>query len=627
MKRSALYYASHPEAAAKKRKYQAQREKSPEQVRYRVERKRERRRRGIYGKGGPDMSHTESGKMVPEDPSTNRARNGHGGKPRFKADSGCSPDRLTVGEIRADKKCGESAIPDNRKCTKNTKNTRNAVITAGAILGSAAALGLALRSKKAPAATISTAIVPRPGITPRMVRRNPPPTPTPKSTTAPRALPGTPPPYGLLSPAPPRLSKTARMRANTAAAEKVAEQRIAQTAREELRRIGQIGNTMAATGEAAGMRVKTTVREVKLRLEAARRKFEPGYRSVPVAPKALKPGEARALPQSSLRDRIPEGVEIPPWTPKDEVEFKLAQKRGKKWDEFEKNKDVPRCDALQACSRRVGNPSFFAQYVVGMDGKTGFKSPAPRHRLNLAKDPGRRSGLSKNFTAVSPRIAKVFDNEAVMHALATKKGVDAPKLLAYNEKTKVLKMEHLADYISVKSSGEALDYFLDPQLTGKYLNTLEKLHRAGIAHTDLHAGNIMMHRTTRNIKIIDFGTAMDARWGVDEVNKYVGTRVANAFRPFSGRDYLYIDIRGATNAVTMSTISQAEMSVILRKTIGMNVPSKGHWLEGVTSDIMDRKIAEYYAELRKALLNHTKNGTVLASSTGVFGRSGALTGP
>ena len=44
MKRSALYYASHPEAAAKKRKYQAQREKSPEQVRYRVARERERRR-------------------------------------------------------------------------------------------------------------------------------------------------------------------------------------------------------------------------------------------------------------------------------------------------------------------------------------------------------------------------------------------------------------------------------------------------------------------------------------------------------------------------------------------------------------------------------------------------------
>lgn len=613
MKRSALYYASHPEAAAKKRKYQAQREKSPEQVRYRVERKRERRRRGIYGKGGPDMSHTESGKMVPEDPSTNRARNGHGASGRFKKDSlqagdfaGSSAPQF----IRADKKCGKSGIAPNKKCSKNTKNTRRTVITAGALLGSAAALGLALRSKKAPAATI-----PRPGITPRMVRRNPPRIPAPKSTTVPRALPGTPPPYGLLSPAKPRLSKTARMRANTAAAEKVAEQRIAQTAKEEIRRIGQIGNTMAATGEAAGMRVKTTVREARLRLEAARRKFEPGYRAVTATPKALKPGEARALPSSPLRDRLPEGVEIPPWTPKDEVEFKLAQKRGKKWDEFEKNKDVPRCDALKACSRRVGNPSHFAQYVVGLDGKTGFKSPAPQHRRLQAKDVANKSGY---YTTVNSSIVRTFDNEAVLLTLANKKGVDAPKLLAYNEKTKVLKMEHLGDYISVQSSGDALDYFLDPQLTGKYLNTLEKLHRAGIAHTDLHAGNVMMHRTTRNIKLIDFGTAMDARWSPDEVQKYVGNRVKAPFRPLSGRDYLYIDMRYATRAVTESTVSEAEMSVILRKTIGSNLPSRTHWLESANSDVMDRKIAEYYAEIRKTLLNHQKNGTVLASATGMF---------
>ena len=47
---------------------------------------RERRRRGIDGKGGPDVSHTASGGTTLEDPSTNRARNGHGG-PRLKRDS------------------------------------------------------------------------------------------------------------------------------------------------------------------------------------------------------------------------------------------------------------------------------------------------------------------------------------------------------------------------------------------------------------------------------------------------------------------------------------------------------------------------------------------------------------
>jgi hypothetical protein len=69
------------------------------------------------------------------------------------------------------------------------------------------------------------------------------------------------------------------MRANTAAAVKNAEAGIAQTAREEVRRIAQIGNTMAAAGEATGMAAKTTLRELRLRTEAARRRFEPGYRA------------------------------------------------------------------------------------------------------------------------------------------------------------------------------------------------------------------------------------------------------------------------------------------------------------------------------------------------------------
>ena len=44
------------------------------------ERWNERRRRGIAGKGGKDLSHTKSGKMVLESASKNRARNGQNGK-------------------------------------------------------------------------------------------------------------------------------------------------------------------------------------------------------------------------------------------------------------------------------------------------------------------------------------------------------------------------------------------------------------------------------------------------------------------------------------------------------------------------------------------------------------------
>ena len=44
----------------------------------------ERRRRGIAGKGGGDLSHTKKGTLVRENRSTNRARNGKNGKSTLK---------------------------------------------------------------------------------------------------------------------------------------------------------------------------------------------------------------------------------------------------------------------------------------------------------------------------------------------------------------------------------------------------------------------------------------------------------------------------------------------------------------------------------------------------------------
>ena len=44
----------------------------------------ERRRRGIAGKGGGDLSHTKKGPLVRENRSTNRARNGKNGKSTLK---------------------------------------------------------------------------------------------------------------------------------------------------------------------------------------------------------------------------------------------------------------------------------------------------------------------------------------------------------------------------------------------------------------------------------------------------------------------------------------------------------------------------------------------------------------
>jgi hypothetical protein len=74
-KRSAKYYRSNPEARQKKAATDKKVNARPEQREKRSELTTERRRRGIAGRGGKDLSHTKDGKMVLENPSKNRARN------------------------------------------------------------------------------------------------------------------------------------------------------------------------------------------------------------------------------------------------------------------------------------------------------------------------------------------------------------------------------------------------------------------------------------------------------------------------------------------------------------------------------------------------------------------------
>jgi hypothetical protein len=157
-------------------------------------------------------------------------------------------------KIRADKKCGNSGIPENAKCHKGGGGSFNAgLLATGLVAGGITAYALTRGGGKATSASTESPTKPRPSL----------PGVTPKA---------------LLAPAPPRKSKTQRMRENTQTAMREAEGAIAQTAREEVRRVGQIGNTMAKAGEATGMAAKTTFRELRLRTEAARRRYEPGYR-------------------------------------------------------------------------------------------------------------------------------------------------------------------------------------------------------------------------------------------------------------------------------------------------------------------------------------------------------------
>ena len=90
--KSSRNYAKSPSAAAKKRAYdRAYRKKekgskAPDSAKKRrlnsegSKRWAERKKRGIAGKGGCDMSHTKKGKMVCENKTKNRGRNGRNGK-------------------------------------------------------------------------------------------------------------------------------------------------------------------------------------------------------------------------------------------------------------------------------------------------------------------------------------------------------------------------------------------------------------------------------------------------------------------------------------------------------------------------------------------------------------------
>jgi len=74
-RRTARFYRENEEARKKKKTTDTKVNARPSQKAKRAELARERRKRGMMGKGGKDLSHTKNGKLVKESPSANRARN------------------------------------------------------------------------------------------------------------------------------------------------------------------------------------------------------------------------------------------------------------------------------------------------------------------------------------------------------------------------------------------------------------------------------------------------------------------------------------------------------------------------------------------------------------------------
>lgn len=73
------------ERRKKKLAYDTKYEASKKRVNYREDLNQANRKAGTYGNGDNlDMSHTKAGSMVAENMKSNRARNGHNGKPTKK---------------------------------------------------------------------------------------------------------------------------------------------------------------------------------------------------------------------------------------------------------------------------------------------------------------------------------------------------------------------------------------------------------------------------------------------------------------------------------------------------------------------------------------------------------------
>ena len=74
-RKSAKYYRENKDAREKKKQTDKKVNDRPVQRAKRAELARERRKRGMMGKGGKDLSHTKDGRLVKENASSNRARN------------------------------------------------------------------------------------------------------------------------------------------------------------------------------------------------------------------------------------------------------------------------------------------------------------------------------------------------------------------------------------------------------------------------------------------------------------------------------------------------------------------------------------------------------------------------
>lgn len=104
--------------------------------------------------------------------------------------------------------------------------------------------------------------------------------------------------------------------------------------------------------------------------------------------------------------------------------------------------------------------------------------------------------------------------EASIQSILSKKGL-APKILSYEftDKPTVSILKPVIGRIAMeRAKGRSMDEFDSPDqkignktVSDAYWSTRAKVHRSGIAHNDLHTGNIFLNPETGKTTVLDFG--------------------------------------------------------------------------------------------------------------------------
>lgn len=203
---------------------------------------------------------------------------------------------------------------------------------------------------------------------------------------------------------------------------------------------------------------------------------------------------------------------------------------GQKWDVQEKINARRRTEIQAECGGGPGKiqaPTKFDAAVLNPRCQLGagafgtyFVHPSGEYGVKLLRD--------------DPTAEWEFDRLGKAHAA----GVNVPEPLGINrtaKDTETLILTHMKGYTTLADAYPTHNYNLSdaPSIVGlRTLREFRKLHMEGLAHGDIHGGNIMVQPRSKRVALIDFGYST-------ELGDY-----SNPLNQRSGVENLFIDLDG-----------------------------------------------------------------------------------